>query len=47
MLSTAVSMNYVECDLNEGETLPEWRRARETARRAGRPSGRLRRLFAA
>jgi hypothetical protein len=47
MLSTAASMNYVECDLNEGETLREWRRAREIERRAGRPSGWLRRLLAA
>ena len=39
MLSAAVSMNYVESDLVEDQTLREWRRAREFERRTARRSG--------
>ena len=34
---TYMSINYVECDIPEGQTLVEWRRELNAARRAAQP----------
>jgi hypothetical protein len=33
----ATSFAYVDCDVPEGQTLAEWRRERDAARRAAQP----------
>jgi len=39
-----MSINYVECDIPEGQTLVEWRRELNAARRAAQPPRRRLRL---
>ena len=41
---TCMSMNYVESDIPEGQTLAEWRRELNAARRAAQPPRRRLRL---
>jgi hypothetical protein len=37
---TATSIAYVDCDIPDGQTLVEWRRELDAARRAERPARR-------
>jgi hypothetical protein len=45
-LFSSTAFVYVNCDVPEGMTLREWRRAREDARRKQRRAGRARRAAA-